>query len=72
MTDREANLTINISQYVRNRQRAWLNGLGEPHLAYPKISESIPQSQIDKFIRDHVGVNYGFCLAHYSGDRFPY
>lgn len=65
----KTDLTNDISQYAKNRQRAWLNGLGEPHLSYPKISESIQHQDIDKFIRNQLGINYDFCLAHYSGDR---
>ena len=62
-------LTSDISNYAKNRQRAWLNGLGEPHLSYPKISESIQHQAIDRFIRDNLDINYDFCLAHYSGDK---
>jgi hypothetical protein len=65
----KSNLTADISQYAKNRQRAWLNGLGEPHLSYPKISESTQNQAIDQFIWDKLGINYDFCLAHYSGDK---
>ena len=44
-------LQPDISNYAKNRQRAWLNGLGEPHLSYPKISKSIQHPEIDRFIR---------------------
>jgi hypothetical protein len=65
----KTDLTTDISQYAKNRQRAWLNGLGEPHLSYPKIFESIQHQAIHKFIRNQLGINYDFCLAHYSGDK---
>lgn len=65
----KTDLTSDISQYAKNRQRAWLNGLGEPHLNYPKISPSILHPAIDRFIRENLGINYDFCLAHYSGDK---
>jgi len=38
-------------------------------LSYPKISESIQHQEIDEFIRNQLGINYDFCLAHYSGDK---
>jgi hypothetical protein len=81
LTDKDTNWLINqlkniksalqpdISNYAKNRQRAWLNGLGEPHLSYPIISESIQHEAIDRFIRDNLDINYDFCLAHYSGDK---
>jgi hypothetical protein len=62
-------LTSDVSKYAKGRKRAWLNGLGEPHLSFPKISKSIQHLEIDQFIRSHLGINYDFCLAHYSGDR---
>jgi hypothetical protein len=52
----KTDLTSDISQYVKNRQRAWLNGLGEPHLSYPRISESIKHQVIDQFIRNQLGI----------------
>jgi hypothetical protein len=65
----KTNLSSDISQYAKNRQRAWINGLGEPHLSYPKISESIQHPEINRFIRQDLGINYDFCLAHYSGEK---
>ena len=65
----KTDLTSDISNYAKNRQRAWLNGLGELHLSYPKISESTQNQAVDQFIRDKLGINYDFCLAHYSGDK---
>jgi len=81
LTDTDTNWLINqleniksalqpdISNYAKNQQRAWLNGLGELHLSYPKISESIQHQVIDRFIRDNLDINYDFCLAHYSVDK---
>ena len=62
-------LTRDVSNYAKGRQRVWLNGIGEPHLAYPKIMPSIQHLTIDKFIQEKLGIQYDFCLAHFSGDK---